>query len=287
MTAPAAVSRWRSPVGGAAVPRLGVGLGLRPELEPLVLEGTGPIDWLEVVAEHYMGRPGAVERLLGLAGGHPVVPHGIELSIGTEGEPDAAYLDDLAGLVQMLNAPWFSDHLCFTRTTEFDLGALTPLPLSEEVARSVARRARAVQAAVGRPFLLENIAYHLRMPGELTEAEFITAVVEEADCGLLLDLANLLQNSINHGYDAYLLLDQLPLERVVQVHLAGGVLGTDGRYHDTHSEVVPEGVWDLLAYLCDRVPVAGVLLERDQNLHRSGEILADLGRARALVEDGR
>lgn len=284
MTALAPASPWRCALGAVEVPRLGIGLGLRPELEPLVLGDTGAVDWLEVIAEHYMGRPAAVDRLLELAGGRRIVPHGIELSIGTETEPDRAYLDDLIGLVQAVDAPWFSDHLCFTRSSEFHLGALTPLPRSQPVARSVARRARAVQEAVGRPFLLENIAYHVRMPGELTEGEFITSVVEEAGCGLLLDLANLFQNAVNHEYDAYQLLDQLPLERVIQVHLAGGTLGADRRYHDTHSEAVPEGVWDLLAHLWARAPVAGVLLERDQNLSRTGEILADLGRARALVE---
>lgn len=184
-----------------------------------------------------------------------------------------------------MQAPWYSDHLCFTRAGHLEIGQLTPLPFTRATAERCAARARDFQARVGAPLLLENISRAFDLPGEMDEVTFVRRVVEAADCGLLLDLTNLFVNSHNFGYDPYRYLDELPLERVVQVHLAGSER-RGPRWVDTHSQPLaahPQ-VWELLDHVCRRVRVRAVILERDQNYPEDfEEILADLRTARSLV----
>ncbi|MFF5110932.1 DUF692 domain-containing protein [Streptosporangium sp. NPDC000509] len=272
------------------LPALGSGLGHRVELAEEIEAHADRIDWLEVITERFLFAP-ADERewLKGLTGRFPVVPHGLELSIGSEREPDAAYVEELAALVADVDAPWFSDHLSFTRTGSVDVGLLVPLPRTREVARRLGRRAGRVQEAVGRPFLLENITYYVDMATPLTEAQFITEVMEHCECGLLLDLANLDINARNHGFDPLEFLDAIPVERVVQVHLAGGVDGDvdeDGERLslDSHGAAIPARVWGLLAELVSRTHLNATLVERDQNFPDDfGDLLAEIDRARTVL----
>ncbi|MEU3166749.1 DUF692 domain-containing protein [Streptosporangium sp. NPDC006930] len=276
------------------LPALGSGLGHRVELAEAIEAHAGRIDWLEVITERFLFAP-ADERewLRGLTDRFPVVPHGLELSIGSEREPDAAYVEALAALVADVDAPWFSDHLSFTRTDSVDVGLLVPLPRTREVARRLGRRAERVREAVGRPFLLENITYYVDMATPLTEAQFITEVMEHCECGLLLDLANLDINARNHGFDPLEFLDAIPVERVVQVHLAGGVdedvdndVDNDGGRLslDSHGAAIPARVWGLLAELVSRTHVNATLVERDQNFPDDfDDLLAEIDRARTVL----
>ncbi|GAA4207463.1 DUF692 domain-containing protein [Streptosporangium oxazolinicum] len=268
------------------LPALGSGLGHRTELAEAIEAHADRIDWLEVITERYLFAPADErERLRELVRRFPIVPHGLELSIGSEREPDAAYVQALAALVADIDAPWFSDHLCFTRTDRVDVGLLVPLPRTREVARRLGRRARRVQEAVGRPFLLENITYYVDLATPLTEAQFVTEVLEHCECGLLLDLANLDINARNHGFDPLEFLDAIPVERVVQVHLAGGVDGDGDRLSlDSHGAAIPARVWDLLAELVSRTRVKATLVERDQNFPDDfGDLLAEIDRARTAL----
>ncbi|MEU8778056.1 DUF692 domain-containing protein [Streptomyces sp. NPDC048606] len=266
----------------AHLPHLGSGLGYRRELAEEIAASGDAVDWLEVITEHYLfAPPDTREALRELRRGHPLVPHGLELSLGSPQPPDPHYVAALAGLVEEIGAPWFSDHLCFTRTDGASVGTLTPLPRSRAVARDVARRAQWVQDEVGVPLILENITYHIDLPNPLTEARFIAEVMEHCACGLLLDLTNLDINSRNHHYDVGDFLDTIPLERVVQVHLAGGTQEPDGTARDTHSAPVPERVWALLAELSARTDIKATLLERDQDFPEDfAEITAEIARAR-------
>ncbi|MCX4753385.1 DUF692 domain-containing protein [Kitasatospora purpeofusca] len=268
-----------------AVPELGTGIGYREPIHEIATD-PGLVEWVEVISEHYMGatrKRESIDSLLERIPEIPVVPHGIEMSIGSVGDDGRwdAYLEELAAVVEGFDAPWFSDHLCFTRTSTAELGTLLPLPRTRESARHVARRARRAVERVGRPFLLENIAYHFSWGDELTEAQFVTEIVEASGCHLLLDLTNLTYNARNHGFDALDFIREIPYERVVQVHLAGGV-EEEGTYFDTHSMPVPEPVWELLGALLEFHPVPAVMLERDQRLDRTEEIATDLRRATEL-----
>ncbi|GIF64118.1 UPF0276 protein [Asanoa ishikariensis] len=266
------------------LPHLGSGLGYRREIHQPTMEHRDRIDWLEVISEHYLfasvqGR----ERLAELSAAFPIVPHGIEMSIGTPGEVDEDYLDALAALVEEIDAPYFSDHLCFTRAGGVSLGSLTPLPRSRALAKELGRKAQRIQERVGVPFILENITYHVDLRTELTEAEFIAELCEHCECGLLLDLTNLHTNARNHGYDAAGFLDAIPTERVVQVHLAGGTEAHETLL-DSHSSPVPEPVWALFDELLRRAPLKASLIERDQDFPDDfGELLGEVERARSAM----
>jgi uncharacterized protein (UPF0276 family) len=285
VTSPAGALNRGASSALAKLPLLGIGLGYRPELDADIRLNRATIDWLEVISEHYLGRPPErVEQALRLRAVFPLVPHGVELSIGTDGPLDDAYIDALAAFAEIVDAPWCSDHLCFTRADGLALGQLIPVPRTRTVAAAIAAKARHVQDRVGRPFLLENITYYVDLRGELTEAQFVTEVMEGCDSGLLLDLTNLYINSVNHGFDPHEFLAAIPAERVVQVHLAGGE-PTAAALVDTHSAAVPAPVFDLLH---ETVRLAanlkGVMVERDQNFPDDfAEIKVDLDTARRIL----
>ena len=160
---------------------------------------------------------------------------------------------------------------------------LLPVPLNMEGARHMARRARQAQSYVGRPMLLENISYYMQMPGsDLEEADFLSEVLERADIGLLLDVNNVYVNAINHNFDPYRYLDKLPLERTVQIHIAGHSHGPE-MIIDTHGAPVIEPVFELLEYVLRRTSVKAIMLERDQNYPEFSEIIAELDQIRTIA----
>ncbi|WP_437578954.1 DUF692 domain-containing protein [Sorangium sp. So ce887] len=269
------------------LPRLGAGLAYRPSFARDIEQHRDRIDWIEICADHYISRTeGRLARAVELSQRLPIAPHGLELSIGTDAPLDMEYCGEVARLAKAVRAPWYSDHLCFTQVSRIELGQLTPIAFTERSAARCAAKARQFQDMLGVPLLLENITYHLAIPGgTMTEADFISKVVNEADCGILLDLTNLYMNSQNLHYDPYEFIDRIPLDRVVQVHLAGGIY-EDEMWLDTHSHPIdshPE-VWDLLDYLCRRAPVRGILIERDVNPPDDfAEMLEEVEHARAIL----
>ena len=184
---------------------IGVGIGWRKEIAKEIMLHREHIDWCEVIAEHYINVTlDKLDQLANLAKTFPIVPHCIDLSIGTDRPVEPEYLDGLSALVERVDAPWFTDHLCFTRVQGYNLGQLTPLQFSEETVEIVNRKIRQLKQKVPRPFLLENITYYFEFPGsEMAEPEFISRVLEKSDIGMLLDMCNLYINSINHIYDPY------------------------------------------------------------------------------------
>jgi uncharacterized protein len=266
------------------IPTMGVGIGWRREIAQEIMLHKEHIDWCEVIAEHYINvTDDKLEQLSNLARTFPIVPHGIDLSIGTDRPVGAGYLEGLSALVKRLNAPWFTDHLCFTRVDGYNLGQLTPLQFSEETVEIVVRKIKRIKEKIPKPFLLENITYYFQFPGnEMSEPAFMTRVLEEADIGMLLDLCNLYINSINHGYDPYHFLASIPLDRVVQIHIAGGHQHHT-KWIDSHSYSVHPEVFRLLEYVVSSAPVKGIILERDDNFPSSfQEVIADLAKAREI-----
>ena len=266
------------------IPQLGAGLGYRGALHEDILASQADIDWLEVITDQFLPLTGERrEELDLLSGSFRCVPHGLELSIGSSGPLDERYLGQVCAVADAVDAPWISDHLCFTEGDGIRLGHLTPLPWTQDVADAVARKARHVQASAGRPFLLENITNGFTFGSEMTEAQFICAVLDRSGCSLLLDVNNLYTNSVNYHFDPYEFLDSIPLDRVLQMHIAGGHWDEDV-LEDGHDSPVPEPVWDLAEYVIGRADVRGVLLERDaaypDDFH---DLLAELGRARQML----
>jgi uncharacterized protein (UPF0276 family) len=266
------------------IPRIGVGIGWRREIAEEILLHKEHIDWCEIIAEHYINvTPDKLDQLSTLARTFPIAPHGIDLSIGTDQPIEPEYLDSLSALVKRVDAPWFTDHLCFTRVEGYNMGQLTPLQFSAETVEIVVRKIKRIKETIPKPFLLENITYYFQFPGnEMSEPAFIRRVLEEADIGMLLDLCNVYINSINHGYDPYQFLESIPLDRVVQLHIAGG-----HKHHtkwvDSHSASVHAEVFRLLEFVVSRAPVKGILLERDGNFPPVfQELVADLAKAREI-----
>jgi uncharacterized protein len=267
---------------------LGVGIGLRREFYSRLPETSRPLDWVEIIPENFLTLGGRPQRALDACRERwPVLPHGVALNVGGPDPLDADYLAGLQALVERVDAPFFSDHLCYTRLGGAHLYELLPLPFCAEAVEHVVPRVREVQARVGRPFLLENPSYYARMPGgSLAEADFLRHVVEEADCGLLLDVNNVYVNACNHGYDPRAFVDALPLERVGQIHLAGHEQRPEVLI-DTHGAPVRDEVWSLYRHVLERTGPVPTLIEWDQDIPSLEAVLDEADRARGILREAR
>ena len=267
---------------------LGVGIGLRREFYAQLPHTPRALDWVEIIPENFITFGGRPQRTLDACRERwPVLPHGVALDIGGPRPLDEEYLAGLQALVARVDAPFFSDHLCYTRLGTGHLYDLLPLPFSEEAVEHVVPRVREVKERVGRPFLLENPSYYARMPGgTLAEADFLRHVAEQADCGLLLDVNNVYVNACNHGYEPRAFIDALPLERVVQIHLAGHERQQDVII-DTHGAAVCDEVWSLYRYTLERTGPVSTLIEWDQDIPSMEAVLDEADRARAFMHPPR
>jgi uncharacterized protein (UPF0276 family) len=266
------------------LPSLGAGIGYRSVFRSDLFLNRSATDFLEIVADHYLDATAEAEEELALLEAHyPLIPHGINLSLGSAEGVDMAYARKFASLVNRLKPAWWSEHISFTRAGGIDIGHLTPLPFTREAVDTFCRNVREVQALTDTPLILENISYVVNLPvAEMTEAQFLTEILERTGCGLLLDVTNLYLNSINSGYDAIAFLGDIPLDRIVQLHFVGG-RWVGGVYVDSHSEATPQEVWDLLDEVVRRAPVKGVLLERDDNMPPFDELAGEVDHARRIM----
>lgn len=264
--------------------RIGVGIGYRREIKEQVLEYKSHIDWLEFYPDHYIENNNLFYELEELSQHFRLAPHSLSLSVGSETGVDMEYLNSIHSMALKLNSPWISDHLCYTNIDGVDLGHLTPMERTEENLSLVIENIKKVKTNINIPFLIENITNGFEFPtNKISEGEFLKRVLVESDCGLLLDLANVFINSKNFKFDPYNFLDSIPLERVVEIHLAGGV-NHNGIWIDTHSERINEEIWDLLQYTLKRCEVKGILLELDSKFPENfSEVIEELDRARNLL----
>ncbi|MEM7247145.1 MAG: DUF692 domain-containing protein [Acidobacteriota bacterium] len=266
------------------LPNLGFGLGLRSPHFPAWLRDGSRSDWIEAISENFMDSRGRPRRLLReLAEQRPVVLHGVALSIGSTDPLDLAYLAALDDLAREVDAPYVSDHLCWTGVGGEVSHDLLPIPRTEEALRHVVGRVGEVQDRLQRRLVLENPSRYLDFKAStLDEPSFLAAVAEEADCGILLDLNNVVVTCRNEGSDPQAFVAALPVERIVQVHVAGHVdLGT--HLLDTHDAPVPDQVLGLLRELLERAPELPVLLEWDAQLPTLAELDDELDRVRAAA----
>lgn len=265
---------------------LGAGIGLRRVFYEALPRTERPLDWVEIIPENFLTLGGRSQQTLeACAERWTVLPHGVGLNIGGPDPLDNEYITGLAALVKRLDAPFFSDHLVYSRLGGVYLHDLFPLPFNEEAVEHVVPRVREVMARVERPFLLENPSYYARMPGgTLSEAAFLRHVAEQADCGLLLDVNNVYVNAQNHGYEPRAFIDALPLERVVQIHLAGHDRFPDVII-DTHGAPVCDDVWSLYRYVLERTGPVSTLIEWDQEIPSMEAVLDQADLARAALQE--
>lgn len=242
----------------------------------------GAVDFLEVAPENWIGVGGRYGRQFrAMAERYPVVLHGLSLDIGGPDPLDAELVHAVRELMGEIDVPLYSEHLTYC-AAEGHLYDLLPIPFTEEAVHYVVSRVKQVQDIIGEPIALENASYYAQPHRELTEAQFINAVVAESGCELLLDVNNIYVNSVNHGYDALDFLDALPLDRARYIHVAGHFDEADDLKVDTHGADVIDPVWDLLEAAYQRVGSLPTLLERDFNLPPITTLLQEVEQVRCL-----
>lgn len=270
------------------LPCPGDGVGLREEHYPYLMS-TPPqqwgVDWFEAITENLLDNHGWALRVFEHVAAHrPVVLHGVSLSIGSTAPLDKEYLLKLRALADRFRPLWISDHLCWTGIGGVNSHDLLPMPLTEASLTHTAERVCAVQDFLGRPLVIENPSTYLQFAASrIPEAEFLARLATATGCGLLLDVNNVHVSSFNHGLDPLEYLERVPVDHIVQIHLAGP---SDHGTHliDTHDHPVPDAVWPLYARACERCGPVATLLEWDANIPPFTELLAELGKAKQVRE---
>jgi len=260
------------------------GLGLRKPHYSQFIEGTAPVDFVEVISENFMfdgGRP--LITLAQVRKNYPVALHGVSMSIGSVEGVDQSYLERLRVLVERTDPLFVSDHLCWTGYKGFNSHDLLPLPYTEEALAVVSANTNRVQEFLGRQILLENPSSYISFDhSTMTEWDFLRELSTTTGCGLLLDVNNVYVTSKNHGIDPIAHIDALAGADVRQIHLAGHD-DSGAICIDTHDREVCEKVWSLYQYAIGRFPGAATMIERDGSIPSLEELLTELGRAKRLV----
>ena len=283
----------------------GLGLGLRKEIRSSILDfyradpENDLIQWLEIVPENYILRGGRNMDNFAevLKEGISVIPHGVDLSVGTAPKEKGAnpfdknLLVPLKELFNEIKPPWFSDHISCARIDDVYMNELLPVPFINDAVEVVADNVKYLQDEFQLPFLIENPSYYTTIiEPEMKEFEFINKIMEKADCGMLLDVNNVYVNSVNHNYDAEEFLNNLDLDRVVQLHIAGHKndykcisSGRMVKILDTHGAEICQEVYDLLDSLLQKTTVNAILLERDFNFPDFDSLLGELKTIREIM----
>jgi uncharacterized protein (UPF0276 family) len=263
------------------LPNLGFGVGLRSG-HYAYLEAHWPrVDWFEVISENFMDSGGRPWHVLDeVVARYPVVAHGVSMSIGSADPLDFGYLVRLKRFVDEIDPVWVSDHVCWTAVAGVNTHDLVPIPFTEASLKHVVERVKIVQDVLGRPLVLENpSSYVTYVASTMPEWEFLARMAADADCGLLLDVANVRVSAVNHGFDPLEYLHALPHERIVQMHLAGhDDMGT--HIVDTHDRPVCDEVWELYRVACELTGGVSTLIEWDDRLPPFPEVHAEVLKAR-------
>ena len=263
----------------------GVGIGLRVPHYRHILEKKPVVDWFEIISENYMidgGRPLSV--LDSILDQYRVVQHGVSIYFGSADPLSREHLRRLKSLVRRTGTPWLSDHLCWGSVDGTYTHDLLPMPYTFEAARITAEKVRQAQDFLEIPIAVENVSSYAEFHvSQMTEWEFLNEVVEQADCGILLDVNNIYVSSQNHSFDPRTYVDAIPAERVAQIHIAG-----HSRFEkyilDTHDHPVLDPVWSLYARALERCGPTATLLEWDDSIPSFDEVHAEALKANRFLQ---
>lgn len=262
-----------------------VGVGFRKDFSEEFLEGSllSP-DFIEVAPENWMGIGGYWKKVFKeLTEKHPLFLHGLSLSVGSPDELDYAFLKQLKEFIGEYKPLVYSEHLSFSKCDNAHLYDLLPIPFTEDAVKHVAKRIQQVQDYLEQKITIENVSYYTPVAAEMSEVEFIKAVVKEADCDLLLDVNNVYVNGFNHQYNPKEFIQQLPLERVKYIHMAGHTKVADDLIIDTHGEAIISPVYELFDFTLKQIKRdVPVLLERDFNIPDLPELQQELNQLKAI-----
>ncbi len=261
----------------------GAGLGLRRSLlDALSDTSTSDVDFMEVAPENWIGLGGRFgKQFKRYTERFPFVCHGLSLSIGSPAPLDVELVKNIKNFLNEHKIRFYTEHLSYC-SDEGHLYDLMPIPFTEEAVTYVAARIRQVQDILEQRIAMENVSYYGAPNQEMSEIEFINAVISEADCDLLLDVNNIYVNSINHRYDPVEFLKQLPGERAVYIHVAGHYDEAEDLRVDTHGADVIDPVWDLLEKAYDIFGVIPTLLERDFNIPPVPQLLQEVNKIKSI-----
>lgn len=268
------------------IPSLGIGVGLRPAHYDAILSHWPNVDWFEIISENFMnvgGRP--LQILEQILERYPVVLHGVNLAIGSPVSLDWEYLKELKSLAKLTKTPWVSDHLCWGRLPGAHFHDLLPLPFTQEAMDLVIERARIVQDYLELPFALENLSSYATFEEDaFSEWDFYSSIVEKANIFMMLDINNIYVSSFNQGFDPRDYIQSIPLERVIQIHLAGHTK-KEGYLLDTHDQPVCEAVWKLYGEIWPKTQNASTLLEWDDHFISFEETWKEALKARTFQNE--
>lgn len=268
-------------------PHLGYGLGLRSQHFKYILESEPEVDWFEVISENFMDSHGWPRHVIKqISEKYPVVMHGVSMSIGSTDPLNIDYLKRLKVLANEIDAKWISDHLCWTGVLGKNTHDLLPLPLTEETLKHVIERIKIVQDIIERPLVLENPSSYLQFKEDtLSESDFIREMANESDCRLLLDINNVYVSSFNHNFDPLEYIKALPIDKIVQFHLAGH---THAGTHiiDTHDNYVVKQVWELYKETIKLTGKVSTLLEWDSDIPEFSILKKEVLKAKEIFEGG-
>jgi uncharacterized protein len=265
---------------------LGVGIGLRVPHYHHILSEKPTVDWFEIIAENFLvdgGKP--LEVLDLILEQYEVVVHGVSMYFGSTDKLNRDHLGRVKKLVQRTRTPWMSDHLCWGSVDGSYSHDLLPMPYTKAASEVAAEKIRFVQNTLDIPICVENVSsyaeYHA---SNMTEWEFLSEVVEKADCGILLDVNNIYVSSRNHSFDPYKYIDEIPIERVAQIHIAGHSQ-FERFIIDTHDAAPIDPVWELYAYAIQKTGKTATLLEWDAKIPSFEEVHTEAMKAHTWLDD--
>ena len=264
-------------------PVQGAGLGLRrPLADKLMAEPPADVDFMEIAPENWIHVGGALgKKLRFFTERYPFLIHGLSLSIGSPAPLDEQFVRDVKDFMAEHNILMYSEHLSYCGD-DGHLYDLMPIPFTDDAVRYVADRVRRVQDILEQRIALENVSYYAATDSSMTEKEFLLAVLDEADCDLMLDINNIVVNSINHQYNARDFLNDMPAKRIKYFHLAGHYVEAEDLRIDTHGSAVDAEAWQLLDDAYKKFGPVPTLLERDFNFPPLEELLDEVRRIKTL-----
>lgn len=271
-------------VGRPSIARDALGLGLRLPHYAHLLEHWPAVDYFEIISENFLGDAATPRKNLDrVRARYPVVLHGVGLNLLGHAPLDEAYLDRVCRLADYLDAPFVTDHLCWTGAHGVNHHDLLPTPYVPELVEMAAARAAYVQERLARPFGLENLSSYVTFRAStMSEGSFYTEVVRAAGCHYMLDLNNVYVSSQNHGFDPRAYLDGIDFDRVLQVHLSGHTREPSGMLVDTHDHPVCEAVWAMYRDAYRAHGPFPTLLEWDERIPPLPRVLEELDKARTV-----
>ncbi|MEN8712225.1 MAG: DUF692 domain-containing protein [Arenicellales bacterium] len=255
----------------------GAGIGLRRSLlNEFLAQESIPVDFMEVAPENWIGLGGRFgKQFRTFTERYPFTLHGLSLSIGGPEPIDVGFVRQVKQFMKEHDIRCYSEHLSYC-SDDGHLYDLMPIPFTEEAVHYVSDRIKQVQDIIEQPLVIENVSYYAAPGKEMDEISFISAILDEADCKLLLDVNNIYVNSVNHCYDASAFLRALPGERIAYVHIAGHYNEAEDLIVDTHGADVIDPVWGLLEQAYEQFGVLPTLLERDFNIPPFKELMTEV-----------